>query len=229
MGKGFFERDDDAVLLDAHAPLVPSVFAQEFTRESSAIEGLPIPPEHLGRPWAAQEGHLMLYRTVVELANTTEPLTERDIRMWQAVLVQEQPSFGGNRLHDDDVGAYRRRQVSARGRECAPAYTIAASMADLLAQMNQATGLTGEVATRFVAQTHLAYEQLHPFIDGNGRSGRLVALWLLLRLGVSPVLFTAADRFKTYYECFDGEGAADKMGDYFISHQRHDVKTEDLL
>jgi hypothetical protein len=30
---------------------------------------------------------------------------------------------------------------------------------------------------------HLAYETLHPFTDGNGRSGRAVWLWQMLKLG----------------------------------------------
>jgi hypothetical protein len=30
---------------------------------------------------------------------------------------------------------------------------------------------------------HLAYEGLHPFMDGNGRSGRAIWLWQMLRAG----------------------------------------------
>lgn len=30
-----------------------------------------------------------------------------------------------------------------------------------------------------VWQTHLAYENLHPFTDGNGRSGRVLWLWMM--------------------------------------------------
>lgn len=32
-------------------------------------------------------------------------------------------------------------------------------------------------------EAHLAYETLHPFMDGNGRSGRAVWLWHMLRDG----------------------------------------------
>ncbi len=30
-------------------------------------------------------------------------------------------------------------------------------------------------------QTHIDYENLHPFTDGNGRSGRVLWLWMMLR------------------------------------------------
>lgn len=32
-------------------------------------------------------------------------------------------------------------------------------------------------------QAHLRYEALHPFMDGNGRSGRVIWLWQMLKLG----------------------------------------------
>lgn len=35
--------------------------------------------------------------------------------------------------------------------------------------------------------THIAYELLHPFTDGNGRSGR--ALWLWQKMGRAPLGF----------------------------------------
>lgn len=38
-----------------------------------------------------------------------------------------------------------------------------------------------------VYNTHLAYEELHPFMDGNGRSGRV--LWLWMMGGTAPLGF----------------------------------------
>lgn len=32
-------------------------------------------------------------------------------------------------------------------------------------------------------QVHIRYESLHPFTDGNGRSGRAIWLWQMLKLG----------------------------------------------
>lgn len=48
----------------------------------------------------------------------------------------------------------------------------------LLARANKAPGI------HHPWTLHVDYETLHPFTDGNGRSGRALWLWMMLRLGV---------------------------------------------
>ncbi len=45
-----------------------------------------------------------------------------------------------------------------------------------------------------VAQLHCRFEQVHPFLDGNGRTGRLVLNLLLVRLGYPPVIIYKKQR-----------------------------------
>lgn len=45
-----------------------------------------------------------------------------------------------------------------------------------------------------IADLHGRFEQVHPFLDGNGRAGRLVLNLLLIRLGYPPAIVYKADR-----------------------------------
>ena len=45
-----------------------------------------------------------------------------------------------------------------------------------------------------LAQIHHRFEQVHPFIDGNGRTGRLLLNLVLVRLGYPPVVVLKGER-----------------------------------
>jgi Fic family protein len=45
-----------------------------------------------------------------------------------------------------------------------------------------------------LAKLHSRFEQIHPFLDGNGRAGRLVLNLLLVRLGYPPAIIYKGDR-----------------------------------
>ncbi|HEY7952214.1 MAG TPA: Fic family protein, partial [Solirubrobacteraceae bacterium] len=45
-----------------------------------------------------------------------------------------------------------------------------------------------------LASVHAEFERIHPFLDGNGRTGRLVLNLLLVRLGHPPALIYKSDR-----------------------------------
>lgn len=47
-----------------------------------------------------------------------------------------------------------------------------------------------------IAAAHAAFEKIHPFIDGNGRCGRLVLNLVLVRFGYPPVIIYKRDRAK---------------------------------
>lgn len=64
-----------------------------------------------------------------------------------------------------------------------------------------------------IALLHLTFEHTHPFVDGNGRIGRVINNYLLIREGFVPVNIKFIER-KMYYEAFkefDEKGTAKIM------------------
>ena len=45
-----------------------------------------------------------------------------------------------------------------------------------------------------LAETHCRFERIHPFLDGNGRAGRLILNLILVRLGYPPAIIYKRDR-----------------------------------
>jgi Fic family protein len=55
--------------------------------------------------------------------------------------------------------------------------------------------------TARIARLHLAFESIHPFCDGNGRIGRVINNYALIREGYVPINIAFADRAR-YYSAF---------------------------
>ena len=51
-------------------------------------------------------------------------------------------------------------------------------------------------------KAHVEFEKIHPFRDGNGRTGRMLMWWDELRRGLDPTLIRYEDRFR-YYSWFE--------------------------
>ena len=91
------------------------------------------------------------------------------------------------------VGDYKKRANVVGGRETAKPKEVPGRMRELLADYNAKDEVTIEDVVAF----HAEFEHIHPFQDGNGRVGRLIALKECLHHNIIP--FIIEDNKKGFY------------------------------
>lgn len=90
------------------------------------------------------------------------------------------------------VGEYKTITNYVGDRETAPVKEVASRMEALLAEYE-----VNEADFKDLVRFHYRFESIHPFQDGNGRTGRLLLFKECLRRGVIP--FIIADAKKAFY------------------------------
>ena len=93
-------------------------------------------------------------------------------------------------------GAFREHDIeSFPGGMRPPAWTdVPALMNAWIADVQVLRNVEQADAPEKVAALHARFEQIHPFLDGNGRTGRLILNLLLVRLGLAPIIIHKRDR-----------------------------------
>ena len=157
-----------------------------------ALEGMTIDQKPL-KDHLEAVGHRDAFLYVQDIAQNDTPLSESVIKNIHALVLMNRP---------DDKGVYRRIPVKIMGAYTEPVqpYLIEPKMTELLATDNERKGVLHDIER--VARFHLEFEGIHPFIDGNGRTGRLLMNLELIKCGYPPINVKFADR-KRYYDAFD--------------------------
>lgn len=119
-----------------------------------------------------------------------EPLTEDIVKKLHRILKQ---STKDSTLSWFAVGDYKKRANVVGGRETAKPKDVPARMKALLSDYESLDAASIENVIEF----HYNFERIHPFQDGNGRVGRLIALKECLRHGIVP--FIIEDSKKMFY------------------------------
>ncbi len=92
-----------------------------------------------------------------------------------------------------NVGEYKQRPNTVGGIETSKPKQVAKDMAKLIGTYENKSKYTFEDILEF----HYTFETIHPFQDGNGRVGRLIAFKECLRHGIVP--FTINENIKLFY------------------------------
>ena len=114
------------------------------------------------------------------------------------ILLCHQMLMGG--IDDSIAGRFRRRGEYVRvGAHIAPApEQVERMMGNILVEYSS------DLDSYFLdkmARFHLDFEVIHPFCDGNGRIGRVLINYQLLKLGLPRVIIRDSEK-KTYYRAF---------------------------
>lgn len=93
-------------------------------------------------------------------------------------------------------GSFREHDIAAfPGGMRPPSWPeVPASMRDWVTDAQSLEGHADVQLPEALARLHAEFEQIHPFLDGNGRTGRLVVNLLLVRLGYPPAIIYKGNR-----------------------------------
>lgn len=198
------ELDTRRPLTEGEAQRLAEEFAVEYTYNSNAIEGntltlretdmvlrgLTIDKKPLKDHMEAV-GHKEAFDYVRQLVQSATPISERIIQQIHYLVLADKK---------DDRGVYRRVPVRIMGAAHEPVqpYLIVPQMEQLLARYAN----SAEHIITKLARFHIEFESIHPFIDGNGRTGRLLINLELMKAGFPPIDIKFTDRI-AYYNAFD--------------------------
>ena len=110
-------------------------------------------------------------------------------------------------MDQDEAGRYRTIAVRVGKHVPPPAADVSPRMFELLEWWNKKAAELSPVLSSAIL--HYQFEWIHPFADGNGRTGRALALWELYRRGFDSHHIFSVDEYywedrPAYYRALDG-------------------------
>ncbi len=216
--------------LSGAAEFLPNVdlFVSMYVRKealiSSQIEGTQCTLEDILDPEVAHSAnaevadvvnYVAAERRALELVKEL-PLSGRLLRRAHEVLLQ------GVRGEEKTPGEFRRSQnwIGPAGCTLKEARFVPPNvedmqraMSDLECYMNEADDLDPLVRAALI---HYQFETIHPFLDGNGRVGRLLILLYLMQEGLlsKPVLYVSYFLKRNQVEYYDRMSEVRRSGNY---------------
>ena len=200
--------------LDAQRPLSPSIVKNlqedlilRWTYHSNAIEGntltlletkvvlegITVGGKALREHFEAINHRNAIYY-VEDIIKKEEPFSEWQIRNIHQLILKN--------IDDDNAGRYRQQNVLISGATTTPPdYTLLNDkMAQFVDWYNTEAYLMHPIER--ATKVHADFVGIHPFIDGNGRTSRLLMNLELMKAGYPSCVITVEKRL-AYYEALD--------------------------
>lgn len=203
-------------------------FLVEYTYNSNAIEGNTLTLQETAmvlegvtidkkplKDHLEAVGHRDAFLYIQDLVKDKIPFTEYIIKQIHTLVLMDRP---------DDRGVYRKIPVRIMGAFHVPPEPVVVPelMENLIKEFSNKKMHPIENAALF----HLKFEGIHPFVDGNGRTGRLLLNLFLMQNNYPPVNVKFTDR-KRYYEAFDSyyrDGSTYEMTEMIASYLGEQLK-----
>ena len=213
-GRLFAVIDAKKLLLDSKRPLPEHTVKSlrdhlliEWTYHTNAIEGntltlvetkVVLEGITIGGKTLREHLEVINHREAIvyleEIVSKNEPLSEWQIRNIHRLVL--------SKIDDANAGVYRKENVRIAGAKHIPPtfYELAGEMQRLMEWYEGEGSVLHPVAR--AAHLHIKFGGIHPFVDGNGRTSRLLLNFELMKHGYPPVVIRKESRL-TYYDALD--------------------------
>ena len=185
-------------------PWIPAL--QKDTRarnahSSTAIEGKPLTLEQVRAVEEGRDLPAVPDRARREVVNYFAALRHIEKHARKKKIAHEDVLrlhrvIAGQVMDQGEAGRYRSIRVRVGPYMPPPPEMVSGLMFDLLEWWNTASGALSPVLSSAVV--HYQFEAIHPFADGNGQTGRALALWELYRRGFDTHHIFSVDEY--YWE-----------------------------
>lgn len=174
--------------------------SKRLAYNSNKIEGSSLTPEHTNSLFT--EGYMesdTVYRT-----NEVEEMQGHFLMFNYAIIVLDKPLTSDiikqihfefrsgvfkDRLNGYNIGDYKSRQNYIGDYKTTIPSEVANEMNELLNWYS-----VNQVTLNALAEFHIRYEKIHPFQDGNGRTGRVILFKEALKNNIMPFIIQDTDR-----------------------------------
>lgn len=210
----FEELDEKKAILDSKRPLPKETlksleenFKLEWTYNSNAIEGNTLTLKEtkvvlegitIGgktmREHLEAINHKEAIEFLEELINDNSELSEMDIKNIHALVLKG--------IDDENAGRYRTENVIISGASHIPPESVIVPelMEKLIYRYDEWKERYHPIIV--AALLHAEFVKVHPFIDGNGRTARLLMNFEAMKNGYPPIIIKTKQRHK-YYDALD--------------------------